>query len=276
MGKDPAEDAADAGSVAAPHTVPANREKRTAVGATFLERAPATILAWAKVLALVIGVWAVIQLAPQLQSILPRISRVKALGIEVDLAKLTETLSAQIASASATDAEGKPNAASIDVAAVNGAISRARMSRWALSGAMILWIDDQPANNVHFRRLLRQLGATVETASSTAEAKALGRVEEFDLVLSDIRRGGVEDIGARDLPELREAGIDAPAVFYVSRVTADPKPAGAFAITARAEELLHFVIDGLERSRAERVEQDAESRGRPEESPAPIDAGTGE
>jgi len=54
----------------------------------------------------------------------------------------------------------------------------------------------------------------------------------------------------RALPWIRKLGDGAPVVFYIGDLDEDRGvPPGAFGITDRVEELLHLVLDALERRR---------------------------
>jgi len=135
-----------------------------------------------------------------------------------------------------------------EVLARSSALRRAGLVESALTGARVLWVDDEPANNRSERRLLQAFGAEVMQVQSTAEA--LGQLSwgRFDLLLSDIARNGVSDAGLQMLARLPRGAP--PVVFYIGRV--DPSqgvPPGAFGIADQPEALLHLVLDVLERYR---------------------------
>ena len=76
------------------------------------------------------------------------------------------------------------------------------------------------------------------------------RSNVYDLVISDMRRGSVPDEGLSLLRKMREGRYPQRVVFYVGR--ADPEknmPTGSFGITDRPDELLHLIMDILERQR---------------------------
>ena len=61
-----------------------------------------------------------------------------------------------------------------------------------ISGARVLWIDDRPRVVLGERRLLRSLGVEVVPVSSSDDAlRALRADSDFDLIISDVQRGGV-------------------------------------------------------------------------------------
>jgi hypothetical protein len=64
-----------------------------------------------------------------------------------------------------------------------------------------------------------------------------------------MERTGKQDAGLEFLRLLRDQGISTPLIFYIREVDeARGTPVGAFAITDRPDELLHLVLDVLERS----------------------------
>ena len=129
-------------------------------------------------------------------------------------------------------------------------LRRALLVAAALRNARILWIDDTPKNNEWERLTLRQLGAHVTAVTSTETAVECLHAEAFDLILSDVSRQGISREGIDALPRLTVAAAGTAVVFYVGRVDhAAGVPPGAFGITNRPDELLHLVMDALERRR---------------------------
>jgi len=137
------------------------------------------------------------------------------------------------------------------------ALRRARRMRGVIEGSRILWIDDRPELTLLERRTLEELGAGVVTAQGTAGALELlsgtrraPRGHLFDLIISDIARPHAPRAGVEALPLLRATAPDTPVVFYVGSL--DPgadRPLGSFGITNDPGELLHLVLDVLERRR---------------------------
>lgn len=130
------------------------------------------------------------------------------------------------------------------------ALRRAQLVAPALRNARILWVDDVPKNNEWERLTLRHLGAHVTSVARTETAIECLEAEPFDLIISDISRHGLDREGIDALPRLRVAGPETAVVFYVGHVDrAAGVPAGSFGITNRPDELLHLVMDALERCR---------------------------
>lgn len=126
-------------------------------------------------------------------------------------------------------------------------LRRLRLVQRAVNGARILWIDDNPSWNEWEVASLTAVGAIVHTAKSTQSAmESVGT--GFDLIISDICRGDEQKAGVAALPGLRSAAPEVPIIFYVGELLNGP-PSGAFGITNRPDELLHLVLDALERRR---------------------------
>ncbi len=127
---------------------------------------------------------------------------------------------------------------------------RARNIAAVLHGARLLWIDDQPESNVAEVKLLGALGITVDTAITSAEARQMLSQFSYNGIISDIQRGGSLTEGITFLASLRETRLFRYTIFYVNNIDATrPLPPGAFAITNRPDQLLHLLMDLLERER---------------------------
>lgn len=137
-----------------------------------------------------------------------------------------------------------------DTISTYGALRRAAMVGAALKGARVLWIDDHPKGLAWERRTLEALGVIVAPAWSTDVALERLREEPFDLIISDIARGDRADEGVAALPRLHAAAPGLPVIFYIHHLAAGRDvPKGAVGITNKVEELLHLVLDVLERRR---------------------------
>jgi CheY-like chemotaxis protein len=137
-------------------------------------------------------------------------------------------------------------------------LRRARHARRVLEGSRVLWIDDRPERLAAEQRTLEALGASVARARDTLEV--LERLHElqagatpgsFDVILSDIARHDSASAGTDELPLLKRAAPGTPVIFYVNRLTAGAeRPAGSVGITDDPGELLHLILDVLERKRS--------------------------
>ncbi|MGZ8996436.1 MAG: hypothetical protein ACXW3P_08090, partial [Rhodospirillales bacterium] len=104
-------------------------------------------------------------------------------------------------------------------------------------------------NNFNEIKMLHQLRADVETAKSTEEALALIQEKKtYDIVLSDLKRGDDATAGLTLLGKLRESHPILPVIFYVGEFKPElGVPPFAFGLTNRPNELLHLILDILER-----------------------------
>ncbi len=115
-------------------------------------------------------------------------------------------------------------------------------------GRRVLWVDDRPSQTFYERLALTQMGLAVDVAVTTREGLTAALQLKPDVVLSDIERDGQQDAGLGFLQALRENGVTAPVIFYIFDL--DPRkgiPGGAFGITSNPAELLHLVLDVIER-----------------------------
>jgi len=175
------------------------------------ERTLALLLGYSKLLIGLVIVVFVIESWSDLRTLLLHVSHFKAFGVEIEVSQLEVALRKQAESVKAPGVDIRP-------ADINPVLVRAIKVHGVFVGATILWVDDQPANNLPFRQLLRKLGAAVEPARSTAEALDLATDTKFDLVVSDIKRPNENEDGIKGLAKLRTAGVTCPAVFYVGAV----------------------------------------------------------
>jgi len=132
-------------------------------------------------------------------------------------------------------------------------LRRADMVAPILQGAQILWVDDNPGNNILERMTLKSMGIDVDLAISTNEALLMLAVNNYDAVISDMERQGSSNAGLQLLCRMRERGLFTQVVFYIGRVDRDRgTPPGAFGITSYPDDLMHYVLDILERERISR------------------------
>jgi len=128
-------------------------------------------------------------------------------------------------------------------------LRRAEIAEKVLRGARILWVDDRPENNSWERELFHALGAAVVAADSTASALACLRNEPFHMAISNIDRQGDPAGGIDGAREMHAVARDVPIVFYVRQLPDGRTPDGAHGITNDPNELIHLVLDRLERIR---------------------------
>jgi len=128
-------------------------------------------------------------------------------------------------------------------------LRRAEQVEKVLRGARLLWVDDHPENNAWERELFRSLGVVIVPVESTRSALACLQTETFDLVLSDIRRDDDSTDGLEGATQIHAARPTVPILFYVQNLSGTRVPEPASGITDEPNELLHLVLDRLERAR---------------------------
>jgi CheY-like chemotaxis protein len=129
-------------------------------------------------------------------------------------------------------------------------LRRAARVGHALHGARILWVDDHPENSAWERELFRALGVVVVSIESTDAALDALEKEIFDLLLSDIRRDREPMNGIDGARKIHSLVPQIPIVFYIENLTSNQIPESAVGITNEPNELLHLVLDRLERARS--------------------------
>ncbi|MEO3762864.1 P-loop NTPase fold protein [Streptomyces sp. B5E4] len=107
-------------------------------------------------------------------------------------------------------------------------LGRPLPSSLALEGLRILWVDDHPENNADHVRRLRGLGARIALARDRGEAEQELAALPFDLLISDITRGGEQSAGLDDLRDWRTSGTyTGRTLFLSSRVTPEREEVAA-------------------------------------------------
>ncbi|MDD9962632.1 MAG: hypothetical protein OXU70_11125 [Gammaproteobacteria bacterium] len=185
-------------------------------------------LLWALVLAVVL--WCVGGTA--VRDVLSRVKGVEFGGVRIDIESAVES------AAAAQDVE-------VSRRASRAVAERLRRAQGRVAAMRLLWIDDDPTGNAEEMRILKGLGATIDLARSNKDARERLAVAVYDIVLSDIKRGEQGDEGIRFLPEALDALLSPPVIFYVAESKGTPN--GAFGIATRPDELMHLIVDALER-----------------------------
>ena len=119
---------------------------------------------------------------------------------------------------------------------------------------LVLWVDDQPDNNVLERRAMATYGIDFVLAESTdAALQELGR-QNFDAIISDMGRPPDRQAGYTLLDAVRRRGVQLPYFIYAG--SRDPDHVrealarGAQGTTNRGDELLKLLLSaGVTRPR---------------------------
>jgi CheY-like chemotaxis protein len=126
-------------------------------------------------------------------------------------------------------------------------VKRLERSGDLIGGAKILWVDDDPARNDNEAEILRTFGASIEFATTTQQALRVLKRGTFDVVISDNKREGKRDEGERFVERTKGRPW---TILYVGDLRPElGTPPYAFGITNKPHQLLHYVVDALERER---------------------------
>lgn len=110
----------------------------------------------------------------------------------------------------------------------------------------ILWIDDQPLNNVAERRLLAEHGLFTDAYTDNRSAMRAFESAPFDAVISDIHRGRESETGWDLLRNVRSQHQGLPFFFYTgssdARLRWRAERASALGAYDRSRELLDALL----------------------------------
>lgn len=207
-----------------------------------------SVLVWPSVV-----VFVLIRFGEALRKFIGRSGEVsfKGAGLEVSVKQKAEIAAAiGAADASRRGAGAEPGATVADARSVAGFVARITPSEiQRAGGSRVLWVDDQPDNNVYERQALEALGVKFVLATSTDEA--IGRLEHqsFDAIISDMDRPPDSKAGYTLLDSLRAEGKRTPLILYTSSRApehrAEARRRGAVDCTNRPSELLEKVLSVL-------------------------------
>ena len=187
-----------------------------------------------------VGVFVILALVfyrPVRYELIPRMTGLKALGVEATFVKK------ELDRAAEEVAVGSEN--NRDQVA-----RRAEKIKGIIKGAHVLMVNDIPSQMRYVINILESLGMTVKVVTSTNEALSVMERTSFDLVISDMRRGDTPDEGQRFLLETLKRKIQRPTIFTVYQFEPERGvPPYAFGITNRVDEILNLTFDVLERIR---------------------------
>jgi CheY-like chemotaxis protein len=120
-----------------------------------------------------------------------------------------------------------------------------------LIGKAVLWVDDNPANNVLAMRALTKLRLDVEQVTSTELGLSAMQRRHFDLVISDMGRGNNLRAGYDLLSAIRATGNQVPVLIFAGSDSptfrAEAAAKGAQLSTNDMLELIDHVIKYLGR-----------------------------
>ena len=127
-----------------------------------------------------------------------------------------------------------------------------------MQGSRVLWVDDNPGNDLFERQVFEALGMHVDTAETTEDAQRMAAQHRYDLIISDMGHpvsGHAETDphgGYTLLARLRKDGQVAPFLIYTrpdgQEGAAEALRHGAFDYTTMPQQLLTAVTRALVRS----------------------------
>ena len=139
----------------------------------------------------------------------------------------------------------------IDLSKIKKSITRAFQPGTIerMVGKSVLWVDDNPKNNMLAMRALTKLRLDVVQATSTEQALAMMQRRHFDLIISDMGRGDNMRAGYELLEAIRTKGDPVPFFIFAGSDTnefrQEAAARGAQLSTNDMIELVDSVIDHL-------------------------------
>lgn len=117
------------------------------------------------------------------------------------------------------------------------------------SNSCVLWVDDEPDNNINERHSLEAVGITFILAKSTEEALERIGGQSFDAIISDMGRPGDPEAGFTLLDMLRAARNNTPFIIYAGpaaiKLRSKARQKGALGSTDRPNELFILTLSAL-------------------------------
>lgn len=162
--------------------------------------------------------------------------------------QLSSAVSLAAAISKQPDGSGEVNQAQLDeiVELVSKTAKKPSDQKWK---NRILWVDDNPGNNVHERQAFEDQGLHFKLALSTDEAIETLKNEKFAAIISDMGRKEGPQEGYVLLNKLRKAGNKTPFAIYAASNLPEHKrmarERGALGSTNRAQELFQLVMNAV-------------------------------
>jgi CheY-like chemotaxis protein len=140
--------------------------------------------------------------------------------------------------------EGKPPQIPPDMTTIVRMAQRA--SSMSLSGAIVLWLDENPDNNWNEREALAQLGLQFVLVTSTSEAIQQMKNKRFNAAITSFKLGDDPEAGYTLLTAVKKIAPALPVVIYAGRVSweheAEAKRRGAFDETNSPVRLFDLIV----------------------------------
>jgi CheY-like chemotaxis protein len=221
--------------------------------AKLLDAAPKLlgVLVWPAVIAYIF-----IRFGPKVGDFISSLGEVtlKGAGFEASAKRRQNEAAAALVAASASrpEAGATPEAvgnAAKEAVQIVGELSVRNLRR--IEDSRILWVDDNPDNNIYERQSLEALGVRFVLSTSTDDALNKVRNQKFDAIISDMGRPPDRTAGYTLLDALRSSGDRTPFIIYAGSRSpehqAESRRRGAVGCTNRANELFEMVLSVLQR-----------------------------
>ena len=189
------------------------------------------------------------KLLPLLKEYAPKLSKLKIGDFEMELSEFKKNMASAVAER-ITIAEKHPSLPQLFVSEKDKdqLISRIEKNLDILKGARILMFDDRPDLLKNERKMLENLGIHTSMVTSLKQAEETLKVNHYDLMISDIDRPTGQPNGIEAVKQLRVENPELAVIFYISAIEPDKgTPPYAFGITNKPTELVHLIIDVLQR-----------------------------
>ncbi len=119
-----------------------------------------------------------------------------------------------------------------------------------LAEASVLWVDDNPTNNLYERKSLEALGIHFTISTSTEDALEKIRAYKYDVIISDMGRSPDKLAGYTLLAETQKLGDKTPYIIYAGSNLPEHKlearQKGAIGSTNNPQELFQLVLGTIQ------------------------------
>lgn len=134
----------------------------------------------------------------------------------------------------------------VDLVSQTPIVQRNNLENWKNK---ILWVDDNPSNNINEQKAFESQGFSIRSALSTSEALQLLQDQKFGAIISDMGRKEGSGEGYVLLEALRKNGNGTPLFIYAGSNDAKHKvealEKGAQGSTNRPNDLFKMVTEAL-------------------------------
>jgi CheY-like chemotaxis protein len=140
--------------------------------------------------------------------------------------------------------EGKPPQIPPDIITIVRTAQRA--SSISLSGAIVLWLDENPDNSWNEREALAQLGLQFVLVTSSSEAIQQMKNKRFNAAITSLKLGNDPIAGYTLLTDVKKIAPALPVIVYTGRVSweheTEAKNRGAFDETNSPVRLFDLIV----------------------------------